>query len=400
MPSSPDTLSGKKILLGISGGIAAYKIPLLIREMKKRGAEVRVVATQSALQFVTKLTLETVSGNSVVTSIFPDDTTSQPGTWHINLALWADLFLIAPATMNSIAKFRAGLADDALSSLFLAKRCKTIICPSADEDMYSNPISQDNIQNLRKLGNYILEAEKGSLASGLEGIGRLPEITKILDSVNTVLSGYTTDLSGRRILVTAGPTFEDIDPVRFIGNRSSGKMGANIAKAAHLRGAEVTLIGGPVSFDIYPEIKFIGVRSAIEMQNAIKNTVADCDILIMSAAVADYRPLIRSDKKIKKSENDLNLVLTENPDILKEISDSKITKVGFALETDNEIVNAKQKLLTKNLDFIILNSMNDEGAGFEYDTNKVSIFSKEKVVELPLLTKFQTAHKILDIIFS
>ncbi len=334
-----EILNGKKILLGVSGGIAAYKSTFLVRELVKLGAKVKVVMTPSATEFITPLTLSTLSQNEVIVNVFPQD--QKNGTsfspWHIDLALWADLMIIAPATVNTVAKIANGFADNALTTLVTALRCPLLLCPSADIDMYENKFTQANLQKLDEAGYYILEAESGELASGLSGKGRFPEINKVIDAAELILSGYKKDLAGKNILVTAGPTFEDIDPVRFIGNRSSGKMGFQIAKAAYLRGAEVTLISGPSSEMSYPEIKFIKVRSAADMKKAVDDELAKNDVLIMSSAVADYKPEKSSDKKIKKDDNLDSIKLTLTDDILSQLNAKDKFVIGFALETDNEI---------------------------------------------------------------
>lgn len=390
----------KKIILGVTGCIAAYKSAFIIRELIKRKAEVKVVMTPSALQFITPLTLSTLSKNEVIVETFP--TTQNFGTklstWHIDLAQWADLMLVAPATVNTIAKIANGFADNALTTLILALKCPLIISPAADTDMYENKITQQNIEKLKLIGYHILEPEKGELASGLQGFGRLPEVDKIIDFVELILSGYTSsDFNDKKILVTAGPTYEDIDAVRFIGNRSSGKMGYQIAKAAFLRGAKVTLISGPTSQKAYDEINLIKVRSAAEMKKAVENHLKENEILIMNAAVADYKPSEIKSYKIKKEENLSSIKLKQTEDILASIKKGDKKIIGFALETDNEIENAKKKLKEKNLDMIVLNSLQDEKSGFEFDTNKVKIILKDgNNIVLPLQTKFQVANQILS----
>lgn len=393
-----ENISGKKIIVGITGGIAAYKSCLLIRSLRLQGAEVRVVITPSALEFITPLTLAALSGNEVITSIFPKEKSNlKMSTWHIDYALWADLTIIAPATINTIAKIAHGFADNPVTTIVTALRTPLIISPAADVDMYQNPITQKNIKILEELGYFIIPAEEGNLASGLSGFGRLPELEKLLDAIDLVLSNRNKDLKGKKILVTAGPTFEDIDPVRFIGNRSSGKMGNAIANSAFLRGANVTLITGPVSNYSYPEIKKINVRSAEEMKNAVDNELKNNDVLIMSAAVADYKPTKVSNKKIKKEDGLSSINLTKTTDILSSIKKQNKIVVGFALETDNEKENAFKKLSSKNLDLIILNSLNDKGSGFEHDTNKIIIIDKKNnKKEFPLLSKLSVANNILD----
>jgi len=394
-----DIITGKKILIGITGCIAAYKSCLIVRELKKRGAEIKVVMTPSAAEFITPLTLATLSGNEVIMSTFPlsNKSGTNLSTWHIDYALWADLMLIAPATVNTIAKIAHGFADNALTTLVSALRSQLIIAPAADVDMYNNPLNKENMSKLENLGHYIVHAERGELASGLEGEGRLADIGKIVDAVELILSGYKKDFSGKKILVTAGPTYEDIDPVRFIGNRSSGKMGYQLAKAAYLRGADVTLISGPSSENIYPEIKKINIRSAVEMQKAVNKEIVKKDILIMAAAVADFRPEKISHQKIKRNKKPSGIILNENPDILSSLTKKEKIVVGFALETNDAIKNAKQKLINKKLDMIVLNSPDKKGTGFEYDTNKVTIIKKSgKQVNSSLQSKFQIANKILS----
>jgi phosphopantothenoylcysteine decarboxylase / phosphopantothenate---cysteine ligase len=392
-----DPLDGKKILLGVTGCIAAYKSCLIVRELVKRGADVKVVMTPSATEFITPLTLATLSQNEVIVNTFPK--TQKDGTklstWHIDYALWADLMLIAPATINTIAKISYGFADNALTTLVTALRSPLVIAPAADVDMYNNPINRENLEKLERLGYYIIYSESGELASGLSGEGRLAEVNKIIDAVEVVLSGYSKDLVSKKILVSAGPTYEDIDPVRFIGNRSSGKMGYATAKAAFLRGADVTLISGPSLQNIYPEIKMIKVRSASEMEKAVKKEVDKNNLLIMSAAVSDFRPLKAALNKMKKKKGLLDLKLEMNPDILSSLKTKKTKIVGFALETQNELSNAKKKLKEKHLDMIVLNSPGKE-SGFEGDTNKATLIKiNGKTIRLPILSKFQLANKIL-----
>lgn len=393
-----DPLSGKKILLGVTGCIAAYKSCLIVRELVKRSAEVKVVMTPSATEFITPLTLATLSNNEVVVNTFPPSQKNGTNlsTWHIDYSLWADLMLIAPATINTIAKISYGFADNALTTLVTALRCPLVIAPAADVDMYNNPINKENMEKLEKLGHYFIYTESGELASGLTGEGRLADTNKIIDAVELILSGFSKDLAGKKLLVTAGPTYEDIDPVRFIGNRSSGKMGYAIAKAAFLRGAQVTLISGPSSQSVYPEIKMLKVRYAAEMQKAVKREVDKNDVLMMSAAVSDFHPSKTASNKIKKGKESIILKLEMSTDILSSIKSKKIKVVGFALETQNEVTNAKKKLKEKNLDMIVLNSPGKE-SGFEVDTNRVTIIKQAgKQVKLPLLSKFQVANRILN----
>jgi len=393
-----DPLNGKKILLGVTGCIAAYKSCLIVRELIKRGVEVKVVMTPSATEFIAPLTLATLSKNEVIVYTFPRNQKdgTNLSTWHIDYALWADLMLVAPATINTIAKISYGFADNALTTLVTALRSPLVIAPAADVDMYNNPINNENLEKLERLAHYIIYPESGELASGLSGDGRLADVNKIIDAVELVLSGYSKDLEGKKVLVSAGPTYEDIDPVRFIGNRSSGKMGYAIAKAAYLRGADVTLISGPSSQYSYPEIKMLKVRSASEMEKAVKKEIDKNNLLIMSAAVSDFRPMKTASNKIKKEKSLMDLKLELNPDILSSIKTKKTKVIGFALETQNELSNAKKKLKEKHLDMIVLNSPGKE-SGFEVDTNKVTIIKQDgKAIKLPLLTKFQVANKILS----
>jgi phosphopantothenoylcysteine decarboxylase/phosphopantothenate--cysteine ligase len=394
-----DILKGKKIIVGITGGIAAYKAAFLIRNLVSRGAEVKVVLTPSAAEFVTPLTLSALSQNKVIVNVFPENQKdgAEMSPWHIEYALWADLMILAPATVNTIAKIVNGFADNALTTLICALRSPMIVAPAADVDMYNNPITRNNIAKLKSVGAYIVEAEEGFLASGLSGKGRMAEIDKIIEAAEMVLSGFKVDLAGKNILITAGPTYEDIDPVRFIGNRSSGKMGIEISKAAFLRGANVTLICGPSKEKIYQEVKTINVRSAEDMKKAVDAQLKENDLLIMAAAVADFTPAHPVKTKIKKESKVESIELIHTADILSAINKEEKIVVGFALETDNEMENAQSKLKKKNLDMIVLNSLNETGAGFEHDTNKVTVIRKDGYKkELPLLSKFQTANYILS----
>ncbi|MBU1099728.1 MAG: bifunctional phosphopantothenoylcysteine decarboxylase/phosphopantothenate--cysteine ligase CoaBC [Bacteroidetes bacterium] len=399
----PDVLKGKRIIVGVTGGIAAYKSCLIIRSLVSRGAEVRVIMTPAAKEFITPLTLSTLSGNEVILNMFPksQDENLKVNPWHIEYGIWADLMIIAPATINTVAKISNGFADNALTAVVHALRCPLLVAPAADMDMYKHRTHLQNLGKLIELGYHICEAEEGFLASGLSGPGRMAEVDKIIDFAESIISGFTPDLSGKKILISAGPTFEDIDPVRYIGNRSSGKMGYELAKAAYIRGAEVTLISGPSHEKCYPEISKINIRSAAEMKLAIESKISENQILIMSAAVADYKPLTVADKKIKKESDFQNIPLTETEDILASIKKEGKIVIGFALETNNEIENASSKLKKKNLDLIVLNSLKDEGAAFEHPTNKVSIISRTgNIKEYPILSKFQTANNILSEIVS
>jgi phosphopantothenoylcysteine decarboxylase/phosphopantothenate--cysteine ligase len=395
-------LSGKKIILGVTGCIAAYKSCNLVRDLIKLGAEVRVVITPSASAFVSPLTLSTLSKNRVIRNIFPDDLNGnvEVDPWHIEYGIWADLMIVAPCSVNTLAKINAGFADNALTTLITARRSPLILCPAADHDMYEYDITQSNIKSLAERGVFIVEAEHGELASGLTGIGRFPENQKIIDAIYTVVSGRKKDLTGKKLVVSAGPTYEDIDPVRFLGNRSSGKMGYQIANAAFQRGADVTLISGPSHEYVYPEIKKISIRNASEMAKAVQGSVSKENTLIMSAAVADFTPSTIADKKIKKETGGISSIeLKETEDILASIGGKFGYVVGFALETDNEMVNAFSKLERKGLDVIVLNSLKDEGSGFEFDTNSVTILKQDgSSNKYPLQSKKEIAHLILDAI--
>ncbi|MBI3189401.1 MAG: bifunctional phosphopantothenoylcysteine decarboxylase/phosphopantothenate--cysteine ligase CoaBC [Ignavibacteriales bacterium] len=395
-------LNGKHIILGVTGGIAAYKIPLLIRLLKKAKAEVKVVMTKPSAQFVTAETLATLSGNEVVLDIFPpEDSVIKADTWHVKLRQWADAMLIAPATANTIAKLAHGYADNAVTMLTLALRSPLILSPAMDVDMWNHQATQTNLSTLRQLGYFVLPPETGELASGLVGEGRMPEVESLVKSLDTILSRSYEDLRGKHILVTAGPTHESLDPVRFIGNRSSGKMGFALAQAATLRGAHVTLISGPVHLATPNNVRRVDVESTEQMFNAVMKHRTKKDVIIMSAAVADYTPQKVAKVKIKKEEMKQGwvTVLKKTPDILATLGEKKSNGllVGFALETDNGVKNAKEKLKTKNLDFIVLNNALEEGAAFGVDTNIVSIISRNgKLERFPKMSKFDVANAILD----
>ncbi len=396
-------LEGKKIIVGVTGGISAYKTCYVVRGLKKLGADVKVVMTPSATQFITPLTFSTLSGNEVIVDMFPKSTTEDTniGTRHIDLALWADLMLIAPASANTIAKIAHGIADNFLTSLVLAIRCPLILAPAMDVDMYLNEATQRNLKTLKELGYLIIEPEEGELASGLVGIGRMAEPEKIIEFVQDFFSKAKFDLKNKKILITAGPTYEPIDPVRFIGNWSSGKMGFELAKASVHRGADVILISGPTHLTTPKNVKRIDVVSSDEMFEEVVKFYDQVDAVIMSAAVADYSPVQKFDKKLKKEDlkdEFIELKLKKTKDILKYLGEHKKEQilVGFALETDNGLENANRKLKEKNLDIIVLNMLG-EGSGFGYDTNIVTIISKYGEIEkLPKMTKYEVAHKILD----
>ena len=397
-------LTGKHILLGVTGGIAAYKSALLVRELVRAGAEVQVVMTPSATQFVTPLTFATLSRRDVIIEMFPpspDQPTSQ-WTKHIDLGIWADCMLIAPATANTIAKIAAGMADNFLTSLVLALRGPLVVAPTMDVDMYNNVATQHNIGVLRSRGVHIVEPDAGELASGLSGPGRLPETAVLVEAVTNVLRGTAKDLTGKRVLVTAGPTQEPIDPVRYLGNRSSGKMGFAIARAAALRGAQVTLIAGPVALPTPPGVQRVDVQTAHEMADAVADHFDACDVLVMAAAVADFAPAAPADSKIKRETLGTDRFVIEcvkNPDILRTAGEKRTHQVlvGFALETDNGLEHARKKRAGKKLDLIVLNDPRVEGAAFGSETNVVTLIGSDDMPEaLPRMSKHDVAQRILD----
>ena len=389
-------LKDKKIILGITGGIAAYKACDVVRRLKKLGAQVIVVMTENAQKFITPLTFETLSGNEVVTETFPER--RFVGVRHVDLAGWADLILIAPATANIIGKIRSGIADDILTTIVISSKAQELIAPAMNVNMYENPIFQENLSYLQKLGYKFVEPEVGELASGIVGKGRLAEPETIVGEVVKLLT-KERDLQGKSIIVTAGRTEEPLDPVRYLSNRSSGKMGYAIAQEAYERGAKVTLISGPSNLPVPSGVNFVQVKTAKEMLDAVKSTFRRVDALIMAAAVTDFSPSVISKDKIKKGEEEILLKLKPTVDILKEMGKQKKQKilVGFSLETEDEIKNAKKKLAEKNLDLIVVNNPNVPGAGFEVDTNQVTLIDKRgKIEKLPLLSKKEVAGKILD----
>lgn len=368
-------LQGKKILLGISGSIAAYKSILLVRLLVKAGAEVKVVMTPAAKDFVTPLTLSTLSKNPVITELFSEAAWSN----HVMLGRWADVMVIAPLSCNTLAKMAQGICDNMLQATYLSATCPVVVVPAMDEDMWKHPSTKANLQKLQSYGNHIIPVEKGELASGLHGDGRMAEPENIVQFLQQKF--FTVGkLAGKKVLVTAGPTYEAIDPVRFIGNRSSGKMGVAIAEELAARGASVHLVLGPTHIDeLSPVITVHHVQTANQMYEACIAVFADADIAVMAAAVADYTPVHTEGQKIKKTSEAFSLELTRTKDILKSLGQQKKDGqllVGFALETTNEKEYALQKLKTKNADMIVLNSLNDAGAGFGYDTNKITIFDK------------------------
>ena len=395
------SLKNKKILLGVSGSIAAYKSALLVRLLVKEGAEVKVIMTSAAEAFITPLTLATLSKNPVLSSF----TNSETGEWnnHVELGIWADVLIIAPASANTLAKCANGIADNLLIASYLSAKCPVFFAPAMDLDMYIHPSTVENLRKLQSYGNEIINAQFGELASGLFGEGRLAEPEQILYQLIRLFS-KNLDLKGKKILITAGPTQEAIDPVRFISNHSSGKMGFAIAEAFEMAGAEVTIVSGPVSIPFPIGVKIEKVLSAQQMYEATAKYFSESDIVILSAAVADYTPLHVADKKIKKKEAIFNIEMTKTTDIAATLGKEKKAEqiiVGFALETDNEFENAKGKLERKNFDFIVLNSLQDSGAGFRYDTNKIKIIDRAgNVSDFELKTKKEVAQDILKTIIK
>jgi len=390
-------LQDKKIILGITGGIAAYKSATIVRLLLKQGAEVKVVMSASAKEFITPLTLAALSKNPVLTDFF--DPTNGQWNSHVDLGLWADAYLIAPATANSLAKMAAGIADNLLLTTYLSAKCPVFLAPAMDLDMFAHPATQRNLQILRSYGNLVIEPSFGELASGLEGKGRMEEPENIVH----FLDDYFTpkQLAGKKILITAGPTYEKIDPVRFIGNFSSGKMGFALAESCAAHGADVCLIAGPVQLSLqHKNIQLIKVSSAQEMFDAVTEKFPEMDGAILSAAVADFTPVATAEDKIKRKSDRLTIELKPTPDIAATLGKIKTEKqflVGFALETCNEIENAQLKLKNKNLDFIVLNSLRDEKAGFGYDTNKITILHNTgKSVSFDLKPKKEVAEDIVN----
>jgi phosphopantothenoylcysteine decarboxylase/phosphopantothenate--cysteine ligase len=405
-PNSP--LSGRHLLLGVTGSIAAYKAAPLVRRLTEAGATVRVLMTPNAERFVSPLTLGTLSEGEVLTEIFPEN---EEGSWtkHVTLGEWADLFVVAPATAQTIAKLAHGFCDTMLTATALSARCPLLVCPAMDREMYRHPTTQDNLDRLREIGYTVMPAEHGELASGLVGQGRMPEPEAIRDRVATLLADRDAGdgdvpeagaLDGRSVLVTAGPTREPLDPVRVFTNRSTGTMGYALARAAAERGGRVTLVSGPTALSPPDGVEVVPVETAEEMNEAVQARRDDTDFLFMAAAVADYAPAETSPTKRKKEEGDLVLHLRRTPDILKTVGAHKRSGqvlVGFALETNDGPANARRKLEDKNLDWIVLNNPTEEGAGFGPSTNRVTILSREGTSEeLPLMSKSEVAAAILD----
>lgn len=396
----PNSLHGKRILLGVSGSIAAYKAALLVRLLVKASAEVQVVMTESATAFITPLTLATLAKRPVLSRFVADDT----GTWnnHVELGLWADALVVAPASARTLARCATGLCDDLLSAVYLSAKCPVFFAPAMDLDMYRHPATVDNLNRLRSFGNHIIDATHGELASGLVGEGRLAEPETITQTLERHFS-RRPELTGKSILITAGPTQEPIDPVRYVSNHSTGKMGFAIAHAFARAGASVTLVAGPTYLATPDEsIRRINVRSAQEMFEASAEAFPTADVTILNAAVADYTPAHPADKKIKKNDTQFAIELTKTVDIAATLGARKRPDqlmMGFALETDNERANALGKLHRKNLDWIVLNSLRDSGAGFGHDTNKITVISRQEIShEFALKSKDEVADDLLTII--
>lgn len=390
-------MKGKKIVLGITGSIAAYKAAVLTRLLIKKGAEVQIVITPAGKEFITPITLSALTSKPVISEFF----SQRDGTWHshVDLGLWADAMLIAPATASTIGKMAHGIADNMLITTYLSMKAPVFVAPAMDLDMFAHPATQHNLDILRSYGNHIIEPTAGELASHLVGKGRMEEPENIVAALESFFQ-KNSSMAGKKILITAGPTYEKIDPVRFIGNYSSGKMGYALAEECAARGAEVTLVSGPVNLSVnHPNINRIDVESAEQMYNACMSHYPTSDAGILCAAVADFTPECVADKKIKREKDDLTLNLKPTHDIaaaLGKIKTESQRLVGFALETNDETAHAQDKLKRKNFDFIVLNSLNDKGAGFRCDTNKITIIDSSKAEEYPLKTKKEVAADIID----
>ncbi len=390
-------MKGKKIVLGITGSIAAYKAAVLTRLLIKKGAEVQIVITPAGKEFITPITLSALTSKPVISEFF----SQRDGTWHshVDLGLWADAMLIAPATASTIGKMAHGIADNMLITTYLSMKAPVFVAPAMDLDMFAHPATQHNLDILRSYGNHIIEPTAGELASHLVGKGRMEEPENIVAAFESFFQ-KNSSMAGKKILITAGPTYEKIDPVRFIGNYSSGKMGYALAEECAARGAEVTLVSGPVNLSVnHPNINRIDVESAEQMYNACMSHYPTSDAGILCAAVADFTPECVADKKIKREKDDLTLNLKPTHDIaaaLGKIKTGSQRLVGFALETNDETAHAQDKLKRKNFDFIVLNSLNDKGAGFRCDTNKITIIDSSKAEEYPLKTKKEVAADIID----
>ncbi|MEE0959095.1 MAG: bifunctional phosphopantothenoylcysteine decarboxylase/phosphopantothenate--cysteine ligase CoaBC [Lachnospiraceae bacterium] len=391
-------LKGKTIVLAVTGSIAAYKIANLASMLKKLQCDVQVLMTKNATNFINPITFETLTGNKCLVDTF--DRNFQYSVEHVALAKRADVVLVAPASANVIGKIANGIADDMLTTTIMACPCKKIISPAMNTNMYYNPIVQDNIAKLKRFDMEVIEPDNGYLACGDIGAGKMPSETVLLDYILREVQ-YDKDLAGKKVLVTAGPTREAIDPVRYITNHSTGKMGYAIARDCMLRGADVTLVSGKTSITPPPFVKVVDVVSAADMFEAVKDSYKDMDYIIKTAAVADYTPAITYDNKVKKSDDDMSIALKRTTDILKYLgehkSDSQIL-VGFSMETENMIENSRAKLEKKNLDMIVANNVKDEGAGFGIDTNKVTLITKDTLTPLPVMTKSEVAHTLMDTI--
>jgi phosphopantothenoylcysteine decarboxylase/phosphopantothenate--cysteine ligase, prokaryotic len=388
-------MKGKKILLAVTGGIAAYKSAELIRLFIKNDAQVKVLMTKNAQEFITPLTLQTLSSHPVYRGTF--SLIKDFDIAHIALAQEADILVIAPATANIIGKIAAGLADDLLTTVVMATKAPVLICPSMNTNMYENVIVRENIQKLTSRGYHMMEADSGELACKSEGVGRLPELSDIVEEVKSILT--EKDLVGETVLVTAGPTREPLDPVRFITNYSSGKMGYALASRARRRGASVILISGPTVLSVPRGVTYVPVSTAVEMRHAVMKNLKQSTIIIKSAAVADYRPSVCADAKIKKKDGPWTLYLERNPDIIAEIGKKKKERIliGFAMESEDLIKNAKAKMLAKNMDLIVANDVKQKDAGFQSDTNIVKILDRDGgIEELPVMDKMDVADRILD----
>ena len=390
-------LKGKKIVLGITGSIAAYKACLIIRGLIKQGTEVQTVITPAGKEFITPITLSALTHKPVISEFF----SQRDGTWnsHVDLGLWADAMLIAPCTASTIGKMANGIADNMLITTYLSMKAPVFVAPAMDLDMYAHPSTQKNLDKLRSYGNIIIEPQSGFLASGLEGKGRMDEPENIIKTLELYFYDKKDELKGKHIMITAGPTYEKIDPVRFIGNYSSGKMGFAIAEECARRGADVTLVSGPVSLSCSKQIRRINVESCQEMYNAATSEFDKCDAAILCAAVADFKPEHAADRKIKREKDDLVIRLCPTQDIAEEVGRRKRQGqilVGFALETDNEDANAKSKLVKKNLDFIVLNSTRNEGTTFRTDDNQIKIITGTDVKEYGKKSKHDVAYDIID----
>ena len=390
-------MKGKKIVLGITGSIAAYKAAVLARGLIKQGAEVQIVITPAGKEFITPVTLSALTGKPVISDFFAQ----RDGTWHshVDLGLWADAMLIAPATASTIGKMANGIADNMLITTYLSMKAPVFVAPAMDLDMFAHPSTRRNLDLLRSYGNHIIEPASGELASHLVGKGRMEEPENIIGTLERFFRRQQ-DLQGRHIVITAGPTYEKIDPVRFIGNYSSGKMGYALAEACALRGADVTLVSGPVNLHLdHPRVKRIDVESAAQMHAAAVEAFGTADAAILCAAVADFAPETVADRKIKREKDDLVIRLRPTHDIAAALGQQKTARqrlVGFALETNDELAHAQDKLRRKNFDFIVLNSLNDQGAGFRCDTNKITILDRIEARTFPLKPKTEVAQDIVD----